>query len=245
MELRICHLYPDVLDLYGDSGNIICLKKRLEWRGIDVCVTPLPLGKKADLTEFDLFLIGSGQGFEREALYQDLASGKSEEIRAAIDDGKVFLAVGHGYQLLGQYHETARGEKRELIGALDFYSKDGDSRVTGDCLLRLSPEDGGGTIVGFENHLGRVYHGSGVRPLGQVISGFGNNGEDRSEGVRWKNVFGTFCHGPLLPKNPQLADHILELALGLRYSSGALAPLDDRLEQTAHKYMENRLLQEK
>ena len=234
MELKICHLYPDVLNLYGDRGNILCLHKRLLWRGIDCSVTELPLGESAPLSDFDLFFIGGGQDFEQELLLSDLASGKGADIRAAVSDGKTFLCICGGYQLMGAYYETAEGRKCDFLGALDLYTVGAAQRMIGNLSFRLGEDSGGGEVVGFENHSGRTYLGPGVKPLGSVISGFGNNGADGSEGVRHKNVFGTYSHGPVLPKNPALCDKILSCALERRYGSAPLSPLPDGFELDAH-----------
>lgn len=241
MNLKICHLYPDLLNLYGDTGNILCLKRRLEWRGIDAEVTPLPVGESADFTKFDMFFVGGGQDFELEVLMDDLRKGKDREIVSAVEDGKVFLAVCGGYQMLGQYFKTAAGVQYDFIGALNMHTLGSESRMTGDYMFRCGEKSGGSTVVGFENHSGRTYLDSGVEPLGKVLSGFGNNGEDGSEGARYKNVFGTYAHGPLLPKNPEFADMLLLTALRLRTPDAELSPLSDGLEMMAHGYMENRL----
>jgi CobQ-like glutamine amidotransferase family enzyme len=243
MKLKICHLYPDVLNLYGDTGNILCLKNRLEWRGIEAEITPLLIGERADFTQFDLFFIGGGQDFEQGVLLDDLHSGKDREIVSAIEDGKVFLAVCGGYQMLGQYYKTHTGEQCDFIGALNLHTIGSETRMIGNYMFKCADESGGGVIVGFENHSGKTYLGGGVTPLGTLLSGFGNNGGDGTEGARYKNVFGTYCHGPILPKNPEFADMLLLEALRLRYPEAQLSPLDDTLEAAAHSYMEARLKQ--
>lgn len=240
MKLNICHLYPDVLNLYGDTGNVLCLKKRLEWRGIEAEVTKLPIGASADFAAFDLFFIGGGQDFEQGVLLEDLHAGRDKEIISAVEDGKVFLAVCGGYQMLGAYYETHTGEKCDFIGALDLYTKGTEKRMIGDYMFDCG--DSGGIVVGFENHSGKTYLGPGVAPLGRLIKGFGNNGEDGFEGARYKNVFGTYAHGPVLPKNPLFADLLLETALRRRYPDFAgLTPIDDSFETAAHDYMTGRL----
>ena len=241
MEISICHLYPDVLNLYGDQGNICCLEKRLAWRGIDVSVTPLPIGEKADMTKFDIFFIGGGQDFEQGILLEDLAAGKSREIIAAVEDEKVFLAICGGYQMMGKYYITHDGTQCDFIGAVDLHTVGVSERMIGNCMFECTEENGGSTVVAFENHSGKTYLGDGVRPLGRVISGFGNNGEDGTEGVRYKNLFGTYGHGPLLPKNPELADNILSVALGRKYPGITLSELDDDIERRAHDAMATRL----
>ena len=240
MELKICHLYPDVLNLYGDRGNIICLQKRLLWRGIESSVTELPVGASSAFSGFDLFFIGGGQDFEQEVLLADLNGGKAAEIRAAVDDGKIFVAICGGYQILGRYYKTHDGKQYEFTGAIDLYTVGGGKRMIGDYMFDTG-DDCAGVAVGFENHSGRTYLGGGVKPLGKVIRGYGNNGEDKTEGCRYKNVFGSYSHGPLLPKNPRLADYILQTALSRKYPGAYLEPLDDKEENAAHSYMVARL----
>ncbi|MBR1496878.1 MAG: glutamine amidotransferase [Oscillospiraceae bacterium] len=241
MELRICHLYPDVLNLYGDRGNILCLRRRLEWRGIGVSVDTRPIGSPAALGGFDLIFIGGGQDFEQEALLDDLHRGRDAEIRAAVDDGAAVLAICGGYQMLGNYYETHDGRRCDFVGAIDFYTVGGEKRMIGNYLFQCGTVSGGSVVVGFENHSGRTYLGAGVNPLGTVLAGFGNNGEDGTEGVRWKNVFGSYSHGPLLPKNPSLCDMILETALARKYGAVLLEPLPDMAEKNAHSEIANRL----
>ena len=241
MELKICHLYPDVLNLYGDRGNILCLRRRLEWRGIAASVTEFPIGSGDALAGYDLIFVGGGQDFEQETLLADLHRGKDASLRSAIEDGVAVLAICGGYQMLGNYYETHDGKRCGYIGAVDFCTVGRDPRLIGNYMFRCGPESGGSVVVGFENHSGRTRLGPGVSPLGTVLAGHGNNGEDGTEGVRWRNVFGTYSHGPLLPKNPALCDAILSAALEKKYGSAHLEPLDDRAEQTAHDEMESRL----
>lgn len=241
MELKICHLYPDVLNLYGDRGNILCMRRRLSWRGIDCSVTELPLGVQDDLTGYDLFFIGGGQDFEQTVLLGDLNAGRKENIRAAAEDGKAFLCICGGYQLLGTGYRTADGQMCEYTGILDFTTEGSPDRMIGNYAFRLGAESGGGVVVGFENHGGRTRLGPGVTPLGTVLKGFGNNGQDGTEGVRYKNIYGTYSHGPVLPKNPHFCDHILTAALQRKYGAAELAPLDDAAETAAHSYMSQRL----
>ncbi len=239
MELKICHIYPDVLNLYGDRGNILCMEKRLQWRGIDVVTAGCGLGEKLD-GDFDIYMIGGSHDFDTEVIRSDLAAGKAADIRAAVEDGRTFLAVDGGFQMLGRYFETPEGEKRDYVGVLDVYTKGGTSRKPGNYMFTVD-EIPGLQVVGFENHAARTYLGEGVKPLGHVLTGIGNNGEDGTEGVRYKNVFGTYAHGPLLPKNPILCDAILSSALDRKYGKAELEPLADVLETAAHDYMVNRL----
>jgi len=240
MELKICHLYPDVLNLYGDRGNIICMEKRLQWRGIDVVTTGVSIGEPLKVADHDLFFIGGGQDFEQEVLLSDLGKGKTAEIKAAIEDEKPFLAICGGYQMLGSYYKTWDGHRCDFTGVLDLYTEAGKDRMIGD--YAFTCDELGVTVVGFENHSGRTFLGSGVKPMGKVLSGHGNNGSDGTEGARYKNVFATYAHGCLLPKNPILCDHILKTALERKYGAAELAPLNDTLETNAHQYMEQRLL---
>ena len=241
MEVRICHLYPDVLNLYGDRGNILCLRKRLEWRGIECGVDYVKLGEQKSLTGYDIFFIGGGQDFDQEILLEDLRLRKGPEIRAALEDGQTFLCICGGYQMMGHYYETADGEKCEFLGAIDFYTVGGKKRMIGNYAFRLGDHSGKSTVVGFENHSGRTWLGSGVRPLGKVLKGFGNNGKDRTEGVRFRNAFCTYSHGPVLPKNPAFADTLLETALRRKYGACSLEPLQDNFESLAHNTVLKRI----
>ena len=237
MELKICHMYPDVLNLYGDGGNIICMKKRLNWRGIEASVTKLPIGERASLADFDIVFIGGGQDFEQEVLLDDLHRGKDREIISAIDDGVVFLTICGGYQMMGSYYETYDGKRCDFIGAVDLCTVGSKQRMIGNYKFRCADDAGGSVVVGFENHSGKTYLGADAKPLGQVLAGFGNNGEDGTEGVRHKNLFGCYCHGPMLPKNPAFCDMLLQTALERRYGAVTLDPLDDRAELAAHDEM--------
>ena len=235
MELNICHLYPDILNLYGDRGNIITMKRRLESRGITVHIDECSIGEALDAAKYDIFFIGGGQDFEQEVLLRDLASGKAQEIRNAVEDEKTFLAICGGYQMLGEYYKTWDGVQLDFIGALNLHTIGAKERMIGNYMFKTTPESGDTVVVGFENHSGKTYLGEGVAPLGTMLSGNGNNGED-------KNVFGTYSHGSLLPKNPVLCDFILQTALSRRCGSAEpLAPLDDTLENNAHRYMQERL----
>ncbi len=240
-ELRIAHLYPDVLNLYGDRGNILCMRRRLEWRGLGCAVTPLPIGAACDFGAYDLIFIGGGQDFEQTVLLEDLRGAKADDLRAAAADGTTFLCICGGYQLMGHWYETADGKRCEYLGAMDLTTTGSPDRLIGNYAFRLGDADGGGTVVGFENHGGRTRLGPGVRPLGTVLAGRGNNGGDGTEGARCQNIFGTYSHGPVLPKNPALCDLVLSTALEHRYGDGALEPLDDAAENAARETMLARL----
>lgn len=242
MELKICHIYPDALNLYGDRGNILCLRRRLEWRGVGVSVTELPIGERDSLGDFDLFFLGGGQDFEQQLLLEDLRSGRGENIRSAIEDGKTFLAICGGYQILGRSYKTWDGKQMDYIGAIAFETVGGRERMVGNFAFQCAEESGGSEVVGFENHSGRTLLDAGVEPLGRVLCGHGNNGADGAEGVRYRNVFGTYCHGPVLPKNPEFCDFLLLTALRRKYGAAELEPLEDREERLAHRTEMNRLM---
>ena len=241
MELKICHLYPDVLNLYGDGGNILCMKRRLLWRGLGAEIVKMPIGSTGTLSGFDLVFIGGGQDFEQQVLLEDLHRGRDREILAAIGDGVVFLTICGGYQMMGHYYETYDGQRCDFIGALDLKTIGGKKRMIGNYKFECTPEAGGSVVVGFENHSGRTYLGPSLAPLGRVLAGCGNNGEDGTEGAHFKNVFGTYSHGPLLPKNPAFCDLLLAAALERKYGRAELAPLDDAAELAAHDEMCGRI----
>ena len=242
MELNICHLYPDILNLYGDRGNIITMKRRLEGRGIKVNIDECSIGQPLNADKYDIFFIGGGQDFEQEVLLRDLSSGKAQDIRTAVEEEKTFLAICGGYQMLGEYYKTWDGVQLDFIGAIGVHTIGAKERMIGNYMFRTTPESGDTVVVGFENHSGKTYLSEQVAPLGMMLSGNGNNGEDKTEGARYKNVFGTYSHGSLLPKNPVLCDFILQTALNHRYDGAEpLSPLDDTLELNAHRYMQERL----
>ncbi len=237
MKLKICHMYNDVLNLYGDRGNIICMRKRLNWRGIDAEIVKLPVGEFSTLADCDIVFIGGGQDFEQEVLLDDLHRGKDREIKAAIEDGVTFLTICGGYQMMGSYYETYDHVRCDFIGAVDFHTVGSRQRMIGNYKFRCSDSAGGSTVVGFENHSGKTWLGSEVEPLGHVLAGFGNNGEDGTEGVRYKNLIGTYSHGPLLPKNPEFCDRLLLGALSRKYGITELEKLNDTAETAAHDAM--------
>ena len=232
-ELNICHLYPDLLNLYGDRGNIIALSKRSSWRGIKVNVEGVSLKDAFDAEKYDIVFLGGGQDYEQEIIQEDIKE-KGNEIKDAIEGGKVFLTICGGYQVLGKYYKTGDGKEIEFLGAIDIWTIAGKKRMIGNFAFECDMI-GGKAVVGFENHSGKTYLGKGIKPLGKIIHGFGNNGEDRTEGAVYKNVFCSYSHGSLLPKNPSLADHIISVALRRKYSDfKSLAGLDDTFENLAH-----------
>jgi len=243
MELRICHLYPDLLNLYGDRGNLITLRQRCQWRGIDCTITPVSLGDSFAASDYDLVFMGGGQDYEQNLLYEDLIEQKGDAIRAAVEDGLVFLCICGGYQLMGRYYEEQDGHRIDGLGAIDVRTIGRPDRLIGNTIHEAAWLSGQGrdpVLVGFENHSGRTYLGSGVRPLATVRKGGGNNGDDKTEGAIYKNVYCTYSHGSFLPKNPAMADHLIETALKRRYPEcKELSPLDDQLAENARKYLIN------
>jgi len=236
MELRICHLYPDLLNLYGDRGNLMTLTTRARWRDLDVRVEERGLGDRLDVGAHDLYFIGGGEDRQQVLAAADLRTTKSEALHTAAAQGAVVLAVCGGYQLLGHYYRPAEGDDLVGLGLLDLttvHPGKAARRLIGNILIRCD-QFGGMTLVGFENHGGRTYLGPGCRPLGQVVAGFGNNGEDRMEGAIFNHVYGTYLHGPLLPKNAAFADHLIATALRRRYGEVRLRPLPDAAEASAH-----------
>lgn len=243
--LNICHLYPDLLNLYGDRGNVIALEKRAKWRGIDVNVINISLGDSFIPEQYDIIFLGGGQDYEQEIIQKDILEQKGTEIKNAVHNGKVFLCICGGYQLMGHYYRTWEGREIKFLGALDLWTIGSKDRMIGNTVYEceiLSAYGSNITLVGFENHSGRTYLGSSVAPLAKVIVGFGNNGEDGFEGAIFKNVYCSYSHGSLLPKNPVLTDHLIYTALKQKYNNfGPLQPLDDELEQNAHNIMLRRI----
>lgn len=248
MKLNICHLYPDLLDLYGDRGNILALASRCRWRGIEPIIRQASLGEDLDFMGTDILFLGGGSDREQGLLVQDLMR-RERELRSAIENGLVVLGICGGYQMLGKFYQMVGGEKIQGLGILDVWTIAGAKRLIGNVVVELNEQvldvnSKFKTLVGFENHSGKTYLGEGVMPLGKVLFGNGNNGDDREEGVRYRNVFGTYLHGPLLPKNPHFADLLLELAILRRGTDTRLMKLDDRLEELAHEVMVKRLLKQ-
>jgi lipid II isoglutaminyl synthase (glutamine-hydrolysing) len=236
MELRVLALYPDQMNIYADRGNIVFLQRRCEWRGIGFSYAGAGPGDPVDPAAHDLFYVGGGQDRDQRAVAADMVATKREALAAATDDGAVLLAVCGGYQLLGHSYQLGE-EKLPGLGIADLETvREPGARLIGNVTIEAELGGAPRTIAGFENHGGRTYLGAGARPLGRVLSGFGNNGGDGLEGVRRDNLFGTYLHGPLLPKNAWLADHLIELALERRYGGKPeLEPLDDTLEGAAHE----------
>jgi CobQ-like glutamine amidotransferase family enzyme len=236
MRIRVGHLYPDYLNIYADRGNIAVLERRAALRGHELWVRPIDLAERVEPGEDDLLYVGGGQDREQALIAPDLAA-KGDSIRAAVAGGAALLAVCGGYQLLGRGYRGRDGSFMPGAGLFPHETVAGLQRMIGDVLLECELEPGEKrTLAGFENHAGRTRLDPGAQPLGRVVAGFGNDGESGFEGCRVERALGTYLHGPLLPRNPWLADWLLARALA--HASGgappALEPLDDELEAEAH-----------
>jgi lipid II isoglutaminyl synthase (glutamine-hydrolysing) len=240
--LRLVHLYPDLMSVYGDRGNVLALRRRAAWRDIDLEVSELTVGDSLDPEQVDLIFFGGGQDREQEVVSPDFLQQKGRAVREAVDLGAALLSVCGGYQLLGQSYTTVDGQELPGAGLFDVRSLPGPKRHIGNVLVETDLDGQRRTLVGFENHSGRTYLGPSTRPLGRAVVGAGNNGEDHTEGAVYKGAVGCYLHGSLLPKNPWLADRLLATALRHRLGEPVeLAPLDDRLEQDAHQAMAERI----
>ena len=242
-KIRLAHLYPDLMSVYGDRGNVLTLARRAEWRGIDLEVREATLGDELDPSEMDLIFFGGGQDLEQAVVSPDFLLQKGDAVRNAVEDGAALLSVCGGYQLLGKTYTTVDGQELPGAGLFDVRSTPGPRRHIGNALIETDFDGERRTLVGFENHSGRTYLGPGVTPLGRTLVGAGNNGEDGTEGAVYKTAIGCYLHGSLLPKNPWLADWLLSQALS--HARGGetirLEPLDDRLEEEAHQAIETRM----
>jgi CobQ-like glutamine amidotransferase family enzyme len=240
-SLVIVHLYPAHMNLYGDRGNVLALRRRAEWRGFDVTVEDVDPGDPLDLSRVDLLFIGGGEDRHQELVAEDFAQ-RGPDLAEAFADGLPALAVCGGYQLLGHRYEAADGRGLPGVGWFDLETRNGVGRAVGDIVIETGLELEPRTLVGFENHGGRTYLAAGQGALGRVLSGQGNNGQDGTEGAVRGRVLGTYLHGSLLPKNPQLADWLLSQARAYRTGTEDLEPLDAVLELRAHAAMVERLI---
>lgn len=242
--LRMCHLYPDLLNLYGDRANLLALRRRCEWRGFRLDLHPVGIGERFDPQAYDLVLLGGGQDAEQERVGEDLAHGNAEAIRAAVEAGVVFLCVCGGLQMMGRFYVAADGATVPGLGAIDLETHAGSVRMIGDLsgtsdLLRAAGRDP--LLVGFENHAGKTRLGPGVQPLATVGRGHGNNGEDGTEGAVYLNTYCTYLHGGLLPKNPDFADYLLSIAAKRLYGEDMCifdkaGDLDEPFSEHARKF---------
>ena len=242
------------MNIYGDNGNIICLRERCLWRKISVKVDQITIGQKINPDKYDFYFFGGGQDQQQITVSEDLKRANAKFLKKAVEGKAVIFAICGGYQLLGHYYQPDRGKTLFGVGLLDVITVAGKKRMIGNIVIevdsslfmvhskdkkeekttdyRLPTTD---YLVGFENHSGKTYLGKNAKPLGKVLKGFGNNGKDKTEGAYNKTVFGCYLHGSVLPKNPHFTDHLITKALARRYQNVRLEPLNDDLEWQAHK----------
>jgi lipid II isoglutaminyl synthase (glutamine-hydrolysing) len=232
--INIYHLYPRQLNLYGDRGNMLALCRRASWRGIEVNIVAVEPGDSIDFSRCDLLFMGGGQDSDQKLVAEDLKS-RRIELRQAVEKGMTIFAVCGSYQLLGSYYKPAAGDKIGGLEIIDLHTEAGGKRLIGNAVINCTLWEPQRTLVGFENHAGRTFLGQGVTPLGKVLNGFGNNGNDHTEGAVYKNVIGTYLHGSLLPKNPWLTDYLLQKAIDYRNQGYSIGKLDDFTEEQAHR----------
>jgi CobQ-like glutamine amidotransferase family enzyme len=230
--LRVCALYPDLMNIYADRGNLFMLQRRCEWRGIGFQLSASGLGEPLDAEAHDIYYIGGGQDRDQRLCAEDLLVGKRDGLHRAAGRGAVVLGVCGGYQLLGESY-TLEDEQLQGVGLLDVRTvREPGQRLIGNVAIEVDLDGERRVLAGFENHGGRTYLGAGAIPLGRVLKGHGNDGRSGFEGARLDSVIGTYLHGPLLPKNAWLADWLIATALSIDVN--ALGRLDDELENEAH-----------
>ncbi|MHB8966863.1 MAG: type 1 glutamine amidotransferase [Thermoleophilia bacterium] len=236
MNMRVAHLYPGMMNIYADRGNIIALERHCAWRGIGFSVTGFSLDEPIDWGGYDFFYLGGGQDRDQRLVSEDLRRRGSGLIEA-VEGGAVVLAVCGGYQLLGDYYITGVGERMEGVGLFGAHTVAGTRRCIGNVVVEAGIGGRTLTLAGFENHAGKTYLDAGQQPLGTVVSGFGNNAEDGTEGIIYRNAIGTYLHGPLLPKNTALAEYLVLQALRHRHGEdvGPLSPIDYAFEDEARE----------
>lgn len=237
--VRLCHLYPDEMNIYADRGNIAVFHRRLVWRGHDLAITPVAHGDDIDPDAHDLYYLGGGQDRDQRIVAHDLVA-KAAALRSAADDGAAFLWVCGGIQLAGAGYTDTTGERLPGVGLLDVDTSAGDERLIGDLVIDATLDGESKHVVGYENHAGRTTLGPRAQPLGAVLDGHGNDGESGFEGAVQQRVIGTYLHGPLLPKNPWLADTVLGWALDHSGADSGLEPLDDSLADEARRVARGR-----
>ena len=219
MKLRICHLYGNLMNTYGDNGNLLMLQHRAKKLGYEVETTLISLEEDFNPEDFDIVMFGGGQDYEQTVVAKDLQN-KKDALIQYIEDNGVVVAICGGFQLLGRYYVNASGERLNGISAIDVCTNGQfPSRLIGD--IEIFNEEFGETYLGYENHIGRTYLGKNMKPLGKVVKGFGNNEEDHVEGCHYKNVFCSYFHGPILVRNQHLADRIIETASERQRSKNA------------------------
>lgn len=239
-DFTIIHMYPNLLNLYGDRGNLICLQKRLAWYGYDCKIKSIGLNEPVDFAHSDMIFLGGGSDREQGLVYQDLV-GHADKFFGHIQDGLPVLCICGAYQLLGTSYIASDGQEMKGLGFFNFLSRGARKRLIGNVWIKANIEGREIDVVGFENHAGRTcFEDPALRPFGQVIKGYGNNGEDKQEGILYRNLIGTYLHGPLLPKNPSIADFFIRKMAQRRGISIQLG-LDDEIENMAHAQVRNML----
>ncbi|MEX0621628.1 MAG: glutamine amidotransferase [Candidatus Woykebacteria bacterium] len=236
-RLNIGWLYPRQMSTYGDRGNILTIWRRAAWRGIKTTVREIGLKEKVDPIRFDIYFFGGGQDQAQRSVSEDLQKYKRDDLRKAARLGAVFLGICGGYQLMGHYYQPFNEPQLPGLGLLDVVTVASNDRMIGNIVIELNSKLDAHlekSIVGFENHSGKTYLGKKSIPLGNIVVGYGNNGEDRTEGAVQENCFGCYLHGPVLPKNPHFADFLIKKALKRKYRDINIDPLDDTLELSSH-----------
>ncbi|MCL4418544.1 cobalamin biosynthesis protein CobQ [Patescibacteria group bacterium] len=237
LDLTIGWLYPELMSTYGDRGNIIVFEERCKQRDIKLNVLELDIGFSTNELEIcDMLFMGGAQDVQQKIVSNDFTSAKIKVLKYRVENGTPGLYICGAYQFLGKYYKEANGTKIKGLGILDLYTEhsgEGEQRLIGNIVVKTTD---GNIVVGFENHGGRTYLGKNLKPFGQVIKGYGNNGSDKIEGAVYKNSIGTYLHGPILPKNPQIGDFLIEKALERKYKKKIkLEKLDDSLSQKARE----------
>jgi len=247
--LNICHLYPNLMDTYGDKGNILTIQRRCEWRGIKTILSQVSINDSLTSDDFDIYFFGGGQDRQQIIVGEDLQK-KAKGIKKSIENGAVLLSICGGYQLLQNYFKTLEGKEIKGTGLFDAHTLGSKDRMIQNLMIEIDTDLQSEiknvypstnyklqttNLIGFENHSGKTYLGKKTQPLGQVVIGSGNNGDDKTEGAIYKNAFGCYLHGSLLPKNPHFADFLIAKALERRHGKVNLKPLDDTIEWMAHE----------
>jgi CobQ-like glutamine amidotransferase family enzyme len=243
VTFSIAHMYPALMNLYGDRGNLICLVKRIQWYGYRCIIKDFSIGSNLDYDNIDMIFMGGGSDREQGLVYHDLLS-KAKRLQLEIENGLPVLCICGAYQLLGKSYIGSNGNIMKGLGFFDFYTQGSKDRLIGDIVLNSNITGENRSIVGFENHGGRTYfRDKHIQPFGQVVKGYGNNGKDGSEGLRYNNLVGTYLHGPLLPKNPHIADFFIH-NMAKRKGINISISLDDAVERFAHKQVKDRILKQ-
>lgn len=239
LRISLAYLYPELLNIYGDYGNVLTIKNRCEWRNIEIEITRINTGSEIDPEKYDIYFIGGGQDKQQIEVSREMQRQRNA-LHDAMNSNAVFLGICGGYQLFGKYYQPHKGARLLGVGLLDSYTVAGDNRFIGNVTAKTEftvPK----TLVGFENHSGLTYLQGETKPLALVETGAGNNNEDKTEGARFKNVFGTYLHGSFLPKNPHFVDYLIKLALEKKYKDTIeLQKLNDELELKAHMMLINK-----